>query len=94
MPFAVWVPGQSYEEHSYMRYIMEWKLTINKRVAAKQTEDDLVVAPSDFWNEELLSKIADIVNSTGKPCTAHATTIVLSVNDRSERDKTKRFNEL
>jgi hypothetical protein len=73
---------------------MEWKLTLNKRVIAKQTEDDLVLAPSDFWNEELSLKIADIVKSTGKPCKADATTIVMSVNDRSERDITKRFEEL
>jgi len=52
---------------------MEWKLTVNKRVVAKQTEDDLVLALSDFWNEELSSKIADIVNSLGKPCKADVT---------------------
>lgn len=77
-----------------MHYVMEWKLTLNKRVAAKQTEDDLVLAPSDFWNEELSPKIADIVKSTGKPCKADATTITISINDRSERDITKRFDEL
>jgi hypothetical protein len=77
-----------------MHYIMEWKLTLNKRVVAKQTEDDLVLALSDFWNEELSSKIADIVKSLGKPCKADATTIVISVNDRSERDMTKCFEEL
>lgn len=45
---------------------MEWKLALNKRTAANQTEDNLVVAPSDLWNEELASKITDIVQSTGK----------------------------
>ncbi len=77
-----------------MHYIMEWKLTLNKRVVAKQTEDDLVLAPSDFWNEELSPKVADIAKPTGKLCKADATTIVLSVNDRTERDITKRFEEL
>ena len=50
VPYADWIPGQSYEEQPpfCMHYIMEWKLTVNKRVAAKQTEDDLVIAPSDF----------------------------------------------
>jgi len=55
---------------------MEWKLTFNKRVAPKQTEDNLVLAPSNFWNEELSPKIEDIVTSMGKPCRADATTIV------------------
>ena len=73
---------------------MEWKLTLNKRVAAKETEGDLVVAPSEFWNEELSSKLEDIIKSRGKPYKADAATIVISVNDRSERDITKRFKEL
>ncbi|KEZ43218.1 hypothetical protein SAPIO_CDS4895 [Scedosporium apiospermum] len=46
------------------------------RVAAKQTEDNLVLAPSNFWNEELSPKIEDIVTPMGKPCRADATTIV------------------
>jgi hypothetical protein len=50
-----------------MYYIMEWKLTFNKRVVVKQIEDDLVLALSEFWNEELLSKIVDIIKSLGKP---------------------------
>ncbi|KAK3934731.1 hypothetical protein QBC46DRAFT_399104 [Diplogelasinospora grovesii] len=68
VPYADWVPGQSYKEQPpfCMHYILEWKLTLNKRVAAKQTDDDLVVAPSDFWNEELASKIADIVKIDGQ----------------------------
>lgn len=33
----------------------------------KQIEDDLVLALSEFWNEELLSKIVDIIKSFGKP---------------------------
>jgi len=96
VPFADWVPGQSYEEQPpfCMHYIMEWKLTVNKRVTAKQTEDDLVVAPSDFWKNKLSSQVADIVNSRGNPCIAEVTTIVLSVNDRSEQDITKYFKEL
>ena len=36
----------------------------------------------------------DIVKSMGKPCKADATTIVMSVNDCSKQDITKRFKEL
>ena len=67
-----------------MHYIMKWKLALNKRVVAKQTEDDLVLAPSDFWNKELASKIADIVKSLVKPCKANVIMIVISINDHSE----------
>ncbi len=50
--------AQSSEETKLPIYIMEWKLTVNKRVAAKHTENDLVLAPSDVWNEEISSTIA------------------------------------
>lgn len=93
---ADWAPDQSYDElpPSCIHYIMEWKLTLNRRLVAKQTEDDLVVAPSDFWNEELSSKISDVVKSTGKSCEGNATTIAISVNERSEHDTIKRFEKL
>jgi len=50
VPYADWVPDQSYDQlpPSCVHFIMEWKLTLNRRLVAKQTEDDLVVAPSDF----------------------------------------------
>lgn len=69
-------------------------MILNKRAAAKQTEENLIVAPSDFWNQELASKIADIAQSKGKPYSANSTTITISVNDRSERDIIKYFKEL
>jgi hypothetical protein len=69
-------------------------LTLNRKIAAKQTENNLIVAPSDFWNEKLSSKIADIVKSTGKSCKTDTTTIAISINDRSEYDITKRFEKL
>ena len=50
VPFADWDPGQSYNDQPpfCIHYVMEWKLTLNKRVVAKQTEDDLILAPSEF----------------------------------------------
>ncbi|KAH7112603.1 hypothetical protein B0J13DRAFT_461201, partial [Dactylonectria estremocensis] len=68
------------------------KFTFKNRSIAKQTEEELVVAPSDFWNEELLSKVEEIAKS--KPCKPGSTTVVMSVNDRSEPNITKRFKEL
>jgi hypothetical protein len=66
-------------------------MEFDSKSIAKQTENDLVIAPSDFWTKELFSQIEDIVKSTGKSCNAYATTIAISVNDRSEHDITKRF---
>lgn len=96
MPYDDWTPDDSYVEHppTYIRYVLEWKFTFNNRSVAKKTEEGLVVAPSDFWDEELLSKIEEIAKTTSKPCKADSTIIVMSVNDRSESDITKSFKEL
>ncbi|KAK3375735.1 HET-R [Lasiosphaeria ovina] len=59
--------GQRLASGSYDDTIKLWEaasgqcLETQNRTAVKQTEDNLVVAPSDFWNEELAPKIADIV---------------------------------
>ena len=66
---------------------------MNKRIVAKQTEDGLGPA-SDFWKDELSAGVAGIAKSTGKPYKADATTIVHSVNGRTERDITKWFEGL
>jgi len=55
-----------------------------RRVAVVITEEGLNVAPSDFWNEELLSKIEEIAKRTIKTCKADSTIIVMPVKDRSE----------
>ena len=89
LPFVAWddwVPGESYDDQPpfCIHYRLEWKLTLNKRTVAKQTEKDLVVAPSDFWTEKLSSKITAIAQSTGKTCEPSATIMALSVNERNE----------
>lgn len=69
---------------------------MNNRQIAKQTEQDLVLAPSDFWNETLISQLDALVRKAqvNKPCAADATTIVMSVTERSGRNITKRFDEI
>ncbi|KAK0367743.1 hypothetical protein CLIM01_14902 [Colletotrichum limetticola] len=71
---------------------MQWKLTLNSRKAVEQTEQNLVIAPSDFWREVLSSKVDGIVASKKKSYETSVTTIVISVpNDRSEDKITKHF---
>jgi hypothetical protein len=96
VPYIDWFLDQSYNKlpPSCIHYIIEWKLTLNRRLIAKQIEDDLIIIPSDFWNEELSSKIINIVKSTGKSCEANATVIAISVNNYSEYNITKRFEKL
>ncbi|KDN62217.1 hypothetical protein CSUB01_12298 [Colletotrichum sublineola] len=74
---------------------MQWKLTLNNRKAVEQTEQNLPIAPSDFWRETLSPKIVEIVNSKKKTYETSATTVVMSVpNDRSEDKVTKHFPKL
>ncbi|POR39351.1 Hypothetical protein TPAR_09574 [Tolypocladium paradoxum] len=92
VPYADWVPGQSsdHQPPSCIHYVLEWKVTFNNRRVRMQTEEDLVVTPSDFWNEELSIKVQEIAKTTSKSSRPDATTIVMSVNHRSESDITKR----
>ncbi|EHK19848.1 uncharacterized protein TRIVIDRAFT_47145, partial [Trichoderma virens Gv29-8] len=72
------------------------KLTVNNRQVAKQTKQDLVLAPGDFWNKTLISRLDKLVQKTqvNKQYAADATTIVISVTERSERNITKQFDKI
>jgi hypothetical protein len=56
LPFvqlADWSDDLTYDEHppACIHYSIEWKLTINNRMAAKDTEQDLVLVPVHGINE-------------------------------------------
>lgn len=98
LPLTEWDPDQRYDDQppSYIHYALEWKMTLNNRNVARQTEQDIALAPGDFWDHTLRPELERLVEKTrsNKPCKADATTITMSVTDRSERDITKRFDEL
>lgn len=60
------------------------------------TEQNLVLAPGAFWNHSLRSRLESIVANKlpGDSCRPEETTVTVSVSKRSERDLTKRFDEL
>ncbi|KAJ6436642.1 reverse transcriptase domain protein [Purpureocillium lavendulum] len=96
VPYPDWAPTQSYDYNPpvCIKYVMEWKVAFNNRKIRMHTEDNLVVAPSEFWSEKLCAKIRDIAKTTSKPSRPDSSTIVVSVNEKSEPAITKSFAEL
>ncbi|KAJ4330650.1 hypothetical protein N0V95_010019 [Ascochyta clinopodiicola] len=99
LPLAEWDEYNSYEEDtpSRMRYSIEWKVAVNNRVVAKDTEQDLVLVPAAYWHMYLKPKVEKL-SSRKVAHSRHVeyddTSVVVSVNDRSERDLTKRFDSM
>jgi len=59
-----WDGGKIYDE-SYIRYSIEWKVTVNNRaIMPKDTEQDIVLAPAAYWQKFLEPKLEDSVRKT------------------------------
>ena len=82
---------------SYIRYTIEWKVTVNKRIISQDTEEDVALTPSAYWPMTLkrkLEKLLEGKTSRKGRVRSDDTSIVVSVNDRSQRDLTRRFDSL
>ena len=76
-------------------YLIEWKVTLNNRILAKNTEQDLVLKPSSYW-QQIKEKADHVVRRKiirKQRVRADDTTVVVSVNDRQHRDLTKHFED-
>jgi hypothetical protein len=94
---ADWEEERLYNKQppGYIHSSIEWKVTLNNRVVAKDTEQDLVLAPSSYWQGVLKGKPDNILHrkiSHDRRVRLDDITIVVSVNNRSQRDLIKRFN--
>ncbi|KAK3945965.1 hypothetical protein QBC46DRAFT_424888 [Diplogelasinospora grovesii] len=87
-----WNPNLLYNEsplHLQVKKVRSTRLT-------SDTERNLVLAPGAFWNRTLKSKVEDLFkkNTPRKKCyKPHETNIVVSTQERSERDLSMRFDE-
>lgn len=78
-----------------LHYSIEWKVSVNKKVISRDTEQDLMLAPTAYWQESLKPNLKEQPQSKvahSNPIRCDDTTVVASVNNCSEWDLTKRFN--
>lgn len=63
LQFGDWVEGKAYDEDppACIHYWIEWKVTLNNKTVAKDTEQDLVLAPGFYWRLFLQPKLEELL---------------------------------
>lgn len=68
LPLAEWQEGGEYDEMPprYICYTIAWKLILNCKTVGKVTEEDLVIAPSEYWEKALQTNVENILQTKKK----------------------------
>ncbi|KAJ0413208.1 hypothetical protein BJY00DRAFT_297244 [Aspergillus carlsbadensis] len=68
LPFDEWEEGEEYDQQppQYVCYTIKWILRINNKRAGGATVKDLVVAPSEYWDERLKDALEDMLQAKKK----------------------------
>ena len=83
-----WNEDNSYEEEvpTCIHYSIEWKVAVNSKELSKDTERDLVLAPTAYWHMVLKPKLERLLQKK-LPQNRHVrgddTNVIVSVNHRS-----------
>jgi hypothetical protein len=56
---------RTYDE-SYIRYSIEWKVTVNRAIMLKDTEQDIILAPAAYWQHFLQPKLDDSLRNMNR----------------------------
>lgn len=97
IPLAVWDKRRAYDDQPpiCIHYLVEWRITINNRVITRVTEPDLVITPSAYWQEILKGKVESFRERRkifhNRRVRLDDTSVVASVNDRSQHDLHQQF---
>ena len=91
-----WDKDNAYDEDppTCLHYSIEWKVVVNKKLTSKDTEPDVVLTPAAYWEECLRSCVERLLEQKlgwNHLARIEDINVVVSVNARSERDLTKRF---
>jgi hypothetical protein len=94
-----WNENEMYDEEppTCLHYSIEWKVTLNNKILAKDTEPDLVLAPRFYWSLFLRDKLEKLLQKKlplSKRVACEDTNVVVPVTERSKRDLTKRFDKM
>jgi hypothetical protein len=94
-----WNEHNSYEEEvpTCIHYSIEWKVAVNSKELSKDTERDLVLAPTAYWHMVLKPKLERLLRKMllqNRHVRSDDTNVIVSVNHRSERDLIKRFEDI
>lgn len=92
----VWIPGTVCEEETptHLSYNVEWRLMVNKKAIARDTEQGVVLHPADCWQLLLQPRLeAALRQNVTAPhrVRPHKTDVVISVTGRSGRPLRKQF---
>lgn len=93
---ADWDSDRVYDDipPSYIHYSIEWKVTVNNRaIMPKDTEQDIVLSPTDYYEHFLKPKLDRFLRKKNRPLRSEDTTVTVSVTARAERNLTKRFDD-
>ncbi|KAJ6016569.1 hypothetical protein N7540_011160 [Penicillium herquei] len=90
------VPKSNRDPHPLHFLPLEWRVTFNNREVSMDTEEDVVLAPSTFWQlslEKKLEKALRRKTARHRRVRSDDTVIVASTSDRTKRKLTKRFDD-
>ncbi|CAG7985292.1 unnamed protein product [Penicillium salamii] len=82
---------------NFIRYTIEWKVKVNNRSVSEDTEQDVALTPSAYWPLVLREKLHKVIEekvARKRRVRSDDTSILVSINDRKQRDLKKRFNGL
>jgi hypothetical protein len=80
-----------------LHYSIEWKVVVNNKVVSKDTDQDLVLVLIAYWHIVLKPKLEKVLRekvAQNRHGRGDDTNVIVSVNDRSERDLIKRFDDI